>query len=95
MNEKLNIKVKVLAGYRQIIKGKEVEILVKGETVREAVDSLIMAHPGLGPLIKDEKGIKPYVSILLNGKVINKGGMVVSSIKDGDILTVFPSVPSG
>jgi sulfur-carrier protein len=94
-NETVNIKVKVFAGYREIVKGKEVEIRVKGETVREAIDSLIVEHPGLKPLIKDDKGIRPYVNVLLNGKVIAGEGGLISSIKDGDILSVFPPVAGG
>jgi molybdopterin synthase sulfur carrier subunit len=93
--KKVNIKVKVFAGYRQIVNGKEVDIIVNGETVGEAIDSLIAAHPGLGPLVKDDKGIRPYVNVLLNGKVVDKETGLTSKVKDGDVLSVFPPVAGG
>jgi molybdopterin synthase sulfur carrier subunit len=94
-NAIVNVKVKVFAGYREITKNKEVDIQVNGRTVKEAVDSLIATYPGLGPLIKDEKGIRPYVNVLLNGKVVDKEGGLVADVKNGDILSVFPPVAGG
>jgi sulfur-carrier protein len=94
-NKMVNIKVKVFAGYREIVQGKEVDVHVEGGTVREAIDSLIAAYPRLGPLIKDEKGIRPYVNVLLNGKVVDKERGLASSITDGDVLSVFPPVAGG
>jgi molybdopterin synthase sulfur carrier subunit len=94
-NKKVNVKVKVFAGYREIVKGKEVDILVDGETVGDAIDSLITAHPGLGPLVQDDKGIRPYVNVLLNGKVVDKEGGLTSIVKEGDVLSVFPPVAGG
>lgn len=91
----VKVKVKVFAGYREIVQGKEVDVQVEGVTVQDAIDSLIAAHPRLGPLIKDEKGIRPYVNVLLNGKVVDKERGLASGITDGDILSVFPPVAGG
>ena len=91
----IKVKVKVFAGYRQITNDKEVDIQVNGKTVKEAIDSLIVAYPGLGPLVKDDKGIRPYVNVLLNGKVVDKETGLGSDVKDGDILSVFPPVAGG
>lgn len=89
------LKVKLFANFREVTKNKEVELDVKGGTVKDAVWSLIAAYPGLGPIMLNDQEIKPYVNILLNGKSVKDQGGVASRIKAGDELAIFPPVSGG
>ena len=89
------LKVKLFANFREITKKKEVEVDVKGSTVKDAVFSLIKAYPGLGPIMMNDQELKPYVNILLNGKTIKDQEGIASLIKSGDEIAIFPPVSGG
>ncbi len=89
------LKVKLFANFREVTKNKEVEVDVKGNTVKDVVSSLIAAYPGMGPIMLNERELKPYVNILLNGKTIKGQGGVSSRIKAGDEIAIFPPVSGG
>ncbi len=89
------LKVKLFANFREITKKKEVEVDVKGSTVKDAVFSLITAYPELGPIMLNDQELKPYVNILLNGKTIKDHDGIASLIKPGDEIAIFPPVSGG
>lgn len=89
------IKVKLFANFREVTRKKDMEIDVKGNTVKDAVMSLISVYPGLGPLMVHEGEVKPYVNVLVNGKDVRTLNGTDTSIAEGDELALFPPVSGG
>ncbi len=84
----MKIHVKLFANFREVTRAKDVNLNVQGDTVRAAIDALVLAHPGLGPLMLHEGKVKPYVNVLLNGQTVKDTS---THIKDDDELSTFPA----
>jgi molybdopterin synthase sulfur carrier subunit len=91
----MKLKVKLFANFREVTKNKEVEVNVKGNTVKDVVSALIHDYPKLEPLMFTGEEIKPYVNVLLNGKSVRDHGGFTSKVKEGDDIAVFPPVSGG
>jgi molybdopterin synthase sulfur carrier subunit len=91
----MKLKVKLFANFREVTKNKEVEVNVKGSTVRDVVSALVHDYPKLEPLMLSGQDIKPYVNILLNGRSVRDQGGFTSKVKEGDDIAVFPPVSGG
>jgi len=88
----MKINVKLFANFREVTRTKDVSLEVRGETVRDAIDALVSAHPGLGPLMLHDGKVKPYVNVLLNGQTVKDTS---AQIKENDELALFPPVSGG
>lgn len=91
----MKLKVKLFANFREVTKNKEVEVNVKGSTVRDVVSALVHDYPKLEPLMLTGQDIKPYVNILLNGRSVRDQGGFASKVKESDDIAVFPPVSGG
>lgn len=88
----MKINVKLFANFREVTRTKDVSLDVRGDTVRDAIDALVSAHPGLGPLMLQDGKVKPYVNVLLNGQTVKDTS---TQIKENDELALFPPVSGG
>lgn len=67
-----------------------------GATVREVVDSLDSAHPGLRDAIVTGDGqIHRFINIYLNDEDIRFTGALETPVADGDVLSILPAVAGG
>lgn len=87
----MKVKVRLFANFREVAGRKDVALEVSGDTVMDAISSLIASYPGLGPLMLHDGALKPYVNVLVNGKSVRP----VDIITEGDELAVFPPVSGG
>jgi molybdopterin synthase sulfur carrier subunit len=87
----MKINIRLFANFREVTGKKDLSLEVKGDTVEDAISSLIAAYPGLDPLMLHDGTLKPYVNVLVNGKNATTG----DEIKDGDELAIFPPVSGG
>jgi molybdopterin synthase sulfur carrier subunit len=87
----MRIRIRLFANFREVTGKKDLAQDVNGNTVMDAVSSLIASYPGLGPLMLHDGALKPYVNVLLNGKSAQPG----DRIKDNDELAIFPPVSGG
>jgi len=87
----MKINIRLFANFREVTGKKDLTLDVMGDTVEDAVSSLIVAYPGLGPLMLHDGTLKPYVNILVNGRSASTG----DEIKAGDELAIFPPVSGG
>lgn len=87
----MKIKVKLFANFREVTGKKDVALEVSGDTVMDAISSLIASYPGLGPLMLHGGALKPYVNALVNGKAAAPS----DTVKEGDELAIFPPVSGG
>jgi MoaD family protein len=85
------IKVRLFANFREVTGRKDLSLEANGDTVMDAVSSLIASYPGLRPLMLHDGALKPYVNVLVNGKTAAPS----DRIKEGDELAIFPPVSGG
>jgi molybdopterin synthase sulfur carrier subunit len=86
------IKVKLFANFREVTRKKDIDLDVRGDTVKAAIDALVSGYPGLGPLMLHDGKIKPYVNVLINGQSVKD---ISTHIKENDELALFPPVSGG
>ncbi len=67
-----------------------------GTTVGEVVHEASVRYPGLAPRLKDEQG-EPYafVTFYLNDDDIRLRSGFLTSVQDGDELTIVPAIAGG
>jgi molybdopterin synthase sulfur carrier subunit len=87
----MKINVRLFANFREVTGKKDLSLDVTGDTVMDAVSSLIASYPGLRPLMLHDGALKPYVNVLVNGKTAAPS----DKIKEGDELAIFPPVSGG
>ena len=91
----MKVKFKLFANFREAVRGKEVELEIKGDTVDDAIRALLTAYPGLAPLTLQDGKVKPYVNVLLNARKVSGPEGLRSAIKDNDEIALFPPVSGG
>ncbi len=87
----MKIKVRLFANFREVTGKKDFALEANGDTVMDAVSSLIASYPGLRPLMLHDGALKPYVNVLVNGKTAAQS----DKIKEDDELAIFPPVSGG
>jgi molybdopterin/thiamine biosynthesis adenylyltransferase/rhodanese-related sulfurtransferase/molybdopterin converting factor small subunit len=80
---------------RSFAGGKD-SVEVSGATVADALLSLLDAHPDLRKhLYNDEGQLRHFVNIYVNDEDIRYSGETETSIKDGDTISIVPSIAGG
>lgn len=67
----------------------------EGRTVREVLDSLEKAHPGLRDRLLDGKGLHRFVNIYRNDEDVRFLEHLDTEVRDGDSLSILPAVAGG
>lgn len=93
------INVRVFATFRDLLGLKELELEVGPEENLKLIDLLERLFQKFGEKFRNkmlENGnIKPQVNIMINGRNIKFLDGLNSSLKDGDIVAIFPPVAGG
>src|SRR5947209_20204220 len=76
--------------------GKQDTVQVKGATVGEALTDLTTQHHDLRKnLFNDEGKLRSFVNVYLNDEDIRYLGKDATPVKDGDTLSIVPSIAGG
>jgi molybdopterin converting factor small subunit len=87
--------LKIPSPLRTYTSGQAV-VQVKGETVAEAMDSLVEQHPELRQHLFNGKGeLRPFVNLYLNSEDIRQLQRLATPIQDEDRLMIVPSIAGG
>lgn len=90
------MQVRVFANLREICGGVSVEVQPKGNRVIDVLDSMIAMYPDLNDeIFTEEKKLKPFVHVYLNGKNIIHADGLETSVKETDQFALFPPVAGG
>jgi molybdopterin synthase sulfur carrier subunit len=74
----------------------EGEVDVDGDTVGEAMMSLVGTHTSLQPhLYGDDGKLRSFVNLFLNDEDVRYMQQEETPVKDGDTLTIIPSIAGG
>jgi len=90
------MQVKVFANLRQICGGVTVEVKPDGDRVIDVLDKMIEMFPDLDEeIFTDEKKLKPFVHVYINGRNIVHDNELETFVKDSDQFALFPPVAGG
>jgi adenylyltransferase/sulfurtransferase len=88
-------KIHIPTPLRQYV-GKQASVEVQGGTVGEAMNSLVAQHPELRKhLYTDEGKLRAFVNLYLNDEDIRYLQKEATTLKDGDNISIVPSIAGG
>ena len=89
----VHIKVRLFANLREIV--GERELFLDSTTVNGVLDLLTSIKPELRDVLFEEGALRPYITVLVNGRNINEIDGVMSALSEGDEVAIFPPVSGG
>ena len=91
MEWKLFADLAEIAGDREIAVDSE-----PGDSVGDALDALLEAHPALRDRVLDDGGdVADHINVLRNGRSVHHDGGLSATLAEGDELALFPPVSGG
>ena len=76
--------------------GKQPAVDVKGATVAEALAGLVSQHPDLRRHLYTEDGkLRAFVNVYLNDEDVRYMQKEATAVKDGDDISIVPSIAGG
>jgi molybdopterin converting factor small subunit len=66
-----------------------------GSTVREVIDTLDRAHPGMRERLLDEKGVRRFINIYIGDEDIRFLDGLDSKIQGGEEISIVPAIAGG
>lgn len=90
------MQVKVFANLREICGGVHVEVSPEGNRVIDILDKMIEMYPALEEeIFTEEKKLKPFVHVYINGKNIIHLNDLETPVEEKDQFALFPPVAGG
>ena len=88
------ITVRIPTPLRSLTAGQE-SVQVEGKSVRDLVDSLESAHPGMKDRLMDEKGVRRFVNLYVGDEDIRFLDGLETELKDGEEVSIVPAIAGG
>ncbi|WP_418280994.1 ubiquitin-like small modifier protein 1 [Halorubrum sp. DTA98] len=87
---------KLFADLAEIAGGRVVDVDVEpGDTVGDAFDALLDAHPDLRERVLEDGAIADHINLLRNGRAVSRDDGLDTTLETGDELALFPPVSGG
>ncbi len=87
---------KLFADLAEIAGGRAVEVEASpGDTVGDALDALLDAHPDLRDRVLDDGAVADHINVLRNGRSVRDDEGLETTLEAGDELALFPPVSGG
>jgi molybdopterin synthase sulfur carrier subunit len=86
--------VRIPTPLRTLTAGAE-SVPVDAKTVRELIENLETAHPGMKDRLMDEKGVRRFVNLYVGEEDIRFLDGLETALKDGDELSIVPAIAGG
>ncbi|PHQ38772.1 molybdopterin synthase sulfur carrier subunit [Halorubrum persicum] len=87
---------KLFADLAEIAGGREISVAAEpGDTVGDALDALLEAHPDLRDRVLDDGEVAEHINVLRNGQNVRHGDGMDAPLEAGDELALFPPVSGG
>ena len=87
------VSVRLFANLREIVGNPR--LVFEASTIRDVLVTLRSEHPALQPLLCEDGEVRPYITILINGKNIRDMEALATILSDGDEVAIFPPVSGG
>ena len=76
--------------------GGAASVSVEGSTIREVVERLVAAHPGLGgQIVTPDGALHKFVNVYLNDDDIRYLDKLDTKVGEGDTISILPAVAGG
>jgi len=76
--------------------GGAAAVTVDASTIREVVDQLVAAHPGLaGQIVTPDGALHRFVKVYLNDDDIRYLDKLETKVGEGDTVSILPAVAGG
>jgi sulfur-carrier protein len=76
--------------------GGESRVDGEGTTVREVLEHLEGRYPGIrSRLVSDEGALHRFVNVYVNDEDVRYLGSLETEVRDGDVVSILPSVAGG
>ncbi|MGH2490872.1 MAG: MoaD/ThiS family protein [Candidatus Limnocylindria bacterium] len=90
-----HVRVLLHGAYRGFAGGAR-DVTLDAETLREALEALVRAHPSLAERLRDEHGrLRAHLSLFVNDEDARFLGGEDTRLSDGDIVHVIPALSGG
>jgi molybdopterin synthase sulfur carrier subunit len=87
--------VLIPAPLRRLTAGQS-RVAVDAATVRELLDRLDAAHPGVRAYLLDETGaLRAYVNVFVNATEIRQAAGLATPLRPADEVTILPAMAGG
>jgi sulfur-carrier protein len=91
----LPVRVLIPGPLRRLVDDRA-EVEMEGRNVREIIQALEAAAPGLRNKMTTPTGdIRRFIRLFLNDEDVDKLGGADTPVKDGDVLTIVPAAAGG
>lgn len=88
------ITVRIPTPLRTLTAGKE-EVSIDGANVREVIERLESAHPGIKDRLLDDKGVRRFVNLYVGDEDVRFLDGLDTALKDGDEVSIVPAIAGG
>ena len=75
--------------------GGEEQVKIEGSTVKQAIENLEKAHPGIRERLLDEKGVRRFVNIYVGDEDIRFLDGLKTALKGGEQISIVPAIAGG
>jgi len=74
----------------------QAQVELEAGSIREILDRLVEQHPGLkGRLLDDAGGLNKFVNVYVNDEDVRFLENLATAVKEGDSITLVPSIAGG
>ena len=76
--------------------GGEAKVDAEGATLRELLDNLEAAHPGITKnVLTEDGGLHRFINVYVNDEDVRYQGSLETELKEGDTVSLLPAVAGG
>ncbi len=87
------VKVRLFANIREIAGSPQISLSAR--SIEELLDLLITMHPALHDVLLDDGDLRPYITVMVNGRNIRDLDDRRTALAEGDEVAIFPPVSGG
>lgn len=90
----MDVTVRIPTPLRSLTGGEEA-VKISGATVRDVIDGLEKAHPGMKDRLLDDKGVRRFVNIYVGEEDIRFLDGLDTELANGQEISIVPAIAGG
>lgn len=90
----MDVTVRIPTPLRSLTGGEEA-VKISGATVRDVIDGLEKAHPGMKDRLLDDKGVRRFVNIYVGEEDIRFLDGLDTALASGQEISIVPAIAGG